>query len=195
MIGFVVAAARKPHVRAAATGHSQARAPGASNPNKLPSLEFSPITLRFVEQRPRKRLQHGGDGSAHRSFCTLSVGHDGTEGVPERCECSQQHLISSWENAQVPQKRVDDAMEQLVNAELIFRRGTPPEAEYKKLVGYFQADTGTINQLLRDLAVRYLDDRKLHVSKIAWLAFTHAFKRWTGKTPSQMRATDFVQGG
>jgi AraC-like DNA-binding protein len=46
----------------------------------------------------------------------------------------------------------------------------------------------------RDLAVRYLDDRKLHVSKIAWLlgfhelsAFTHAFKRWTGKTPSQLR--------
>jgi AraC-like DNA-binding protein len=50
-------------------------------------------------------------------------------------------------------------------------------------------------QLRCDLAVRYLDDRKLHVSKIAWLlgfyevsAFTHAFKRWTGKTPSQMRA-------
>ncbi len=49
-------------------------------------------------------------------------------------------------------------------------------------------------QLRRDLAVRYLRDRKLHVSKIAWLlgfnevsAFTHAFKRWTGKTPRQMR--------
>jgi AraC-like DNA-binding protein len=49
-------------------------------------------------------------------------------------------------------------------------------------------------QLRRDLARRYLDDRKLPVSKIAWLlgfhdvsAFTHAFKRWTGKTPSQMR--------
>jgi AraC-like DNA-binding protein len=48
--------------------------------------------------------------------------------------------------------------------------------------------------LRRDLALRYLDDRKLHVSKIAWLlgfqevsAFTHAFKRWTGKTPTQMR--------
>jgi AraC-like DNA-binding protein len=44
------------------------------------------------------------------------------------------------------------------------------------------------------LAVRYLDDPKLHVSKIAWLlgfhdvsAFTHAFKRGTGKTPSQIR--------
>jgi AraC-like DNA-binding protein len=51
-----------------------------------------------------------------------------------------------------------------------------------------------VEQLRRDLAVRYLDDRTLHVSKIAWLlgfhevsAFTHAFKRWTGKTPSQMR--------
>ena len=54
--------------------------------------------------------------------------------------------------------------------------------------------TEILEQLRRDLAVRYLDDRKLHVSKIAWLlgfhevsSFTHAFKRWTGKTPSQMR--------
>jgi AraC-like DNA-binding protein len=55
--------------------------------------------------------------------------------------------------------------------------------------------TEILQQLRHDLAVRYLDDRKLHVSKIAWLlgfhdvsAFTHAFKRWTGKTPSQARA-------
>jgi AraC-like DNA-binding protein len=54
--------------------------------------------------------------------------------------------------------------------------------------------TEILQQLRRHLAVRYLDDRKLHVSKIAWLlgfhevsAFTHAFRRWTGKTPSQMR--------
>jgi len=51
-----------------------------------------------------------------------------------------------------------------------------------------------LQDLKRDLAIRYLEDRKLHVSKIAWLlgyqevsAFTHAFKRWTGKTPSEMR--------
>jgi AraC-like DNA-binding protein len=56
--------------------------------------------------------------------------------------------------------------------------------------------TEILQQLRRDLAVRYLDDRKLHVSKIAWLlgfhevsAFTHTFKRWTGMTPSQMRTT------
>jgi AraC-like DNA-binding protein len=56
--------------------------------------------------------------------------------------------------------------------------------------------TEVLQQLRRDLAVRYLDDSRLHISKIAWLlgfndlsAFTHAFKRWTGKTPSQIRTT------
>jgi len=54
--------------------------------------------------------------------------------------------------------------------------------------------TEILQQLRRDLAVRYLDDRKLHVSKIAWMlgftevsAFTHACRRWTGKTPREMR--------
>jgi AraC-like DNA-binding protein len=54
--------------------------------------------------------------------------------------------------------------------------------------------TEVLLQLRRDLAVRYLDDPKLQISKIAWLlgfnevsAFRHALKRWTGRTPSQMR--------
>jgi AraC-like DNA-binding protein len=64
----------------------------------------------------------------------------------------------------------------------------------RKLAGEGLNFTEILQQLRRDLAVRYLNDRKLHVSKVAWLlgfrdvsAFTHAFKRWTGKTPSQMR--------
>jgi AraC-like DNA-binding protein len=54
--------------------------------------------------------------------------------------------------------------------------------------------TEILQQLRRDLAACYLRDRKLQISKIAWLlgfnnvsAFTHSFKRWTGKPPRQMR--------
>jgi AraC-like DNA-binding protein len=56
--------------------------------------------------------------------------------------------------------------------------------------------TDVLQGLRRDLAVRYLNDRKLRVSKIAWLlgfkdvsAFTHACKRWMGRTPRQLRTS------
>jgi AraC-like DNA-binding protein len=52
-----------------------------------------------------------------------------------------------------------------------------------------------LDNLRSDLARRYLADRELSVSQIAWLlgyrdiaAFSHAFKRWTGDTPSKARA-------
>jgi AraC-like DNA-binding protein len=52
-----------------------------------------------------------------------------------------------------------------------------------------------LDQLRYDLAKSYLQERNLRISTIAWLlgyqevsAFTHAFKRWSGKTPRQMRA-------
>ena len=52
-----------------------------------------------------------------------------------------------------------------------------------------------LDGLRSDLANRHLADRNLAISQIAWLlgyrdvgAFSHAFKRWTGKTPGQARA-------
>jgi AraC-like DNA-binding protein len=52
-----------------------------------------------------------------------------------------------------------------------------------------------LETLRSDLAQRYLTDENLSISQIAWLlgyqevsAFTHAFKRWTGKTPRQARS-------
>jgi AraC-like DNA-binding protein len=51
-----------------------------------------------------------------------------------------------------------------------------------------------LSELKSDLARRYLLDKGLPISEIAWLvgykevsAFTSAFKRWTSKTPSQAR--------
>ena len=69
----------------------------------------------------------------------------------------------------------------------------------ERTLGRRLADEGlnfaeVLQRLRHDLAIRYLNDRKLHVSTIAWLlgfqqvsAFTHACRRWTGKTPSEMR--------
>jgi AraC-like DNA-binding protein len=52
-----------------------------------------------------------------------------------------------------------------------------------------------LESLRSDLAERYLSDEDLSISQIAWLlgyrevsALTHAFKRWTGKTPREARS-------
>ena len=54
-----------------------------------------------------------------------------------------------------------------------------------------------LEQLRGALARRYLRERELSVSQIAWLlgyqeisSFTHACKRWTGMTPRGLRLAD-----
>jgi AraC-like DNA-binding protein len=54
---------------------------------------------------------------------------------------------------------------------------------------------GIQEAMRQELARHYLADASLPISRIAWLlgfqevsAFTHAFKRWTGQTPTQMRS-------
>jgi AraC-like DNA-binding protein len=55
--------------------------------------------------------------------------------------------------------------------------------------------SAVLESLRSDLAKQYLTDPDLSISRIAWLlgyqevsAFTHAFKRWSGKTPREARA-------
>lgn len=52
-----------------------------------------------------------------------------------------------------------------------------------------------LDTLRGDLARQYLAERELSISRIAWLlgyqevsAFTHAFRRWTGRTPREARS-------
>ena len=55
--------------------------------------------------------------------------------------------------------------------------------------------SAVLESLKMDLAERYLADEGLSISQVAWLlgyrevsSFTHAFKRWTGKTPRKVRS-------
>ena len=57
--------------------------------------------------------------------------------------------------------------------------------------------SGVLDALRADLALRYLREPSLTISQIAWLlgfqdvsAFTHAFRRWTGMSPTRVRATE-----
>lgn len=51
-----------------------------------------------------------------------------------------------------------------------------------------------LDDMRRDMAIRYLDDDNLQARQIAWLlgfhqpsSFSHACRRWTGKSPSDLR--------
>lgn len=53
---------------------------------------------------------------------------------------------------------------------------------------------GVVDELRQSLALRYLKEKGLTLAQIAWLlgyerpiAFTRAFKRWTGRSPSSVR--------
>jgi AraC-like DNA-binding protein len=58
---------------------------------------------------------------------------------------------------------------------------------------------GIREEMRTDLARHYLADPNLSISRIAWLlgfqevsAFTHAFRRWTGMSPTEMRASTIL---
>ncbi len=64
----------------------------------------------------------------------------------------------------------------------------------RRLIAEEVSFSDVLESLRSDLANRYLAEPELAVSQIAWLlgyrdvgAFSHAFKRWTGKTPGQAR--------
>jgi AraC-like DNA-binding protein len=58
-----------------------------------------------------------------------------------------------------------------------------------------------VQQLKATLARSYLEDETMPMSEIAWRlgfeeqsSFNHAFKRWTGKTPRELRGAELAFG-
>jgi AraC-like DNA-binding protein len=80
-------------------------------------------------------------------------------------------------------------------AEIARRIGTSQRTFARRLATEGLTFSDVLEALRFDLAKRHLADRDLSISDIAWLlgyqevsAFTHAFKRWTGKTPREVRS-------
>jgi AraC-like DNA-binding protein len=99
-------------------------------------------------------------------------------------------LRASIENAIVPLLPHGDANLATVGRRLGFSRRTLARRLAAENVNF----SDVLENLRVDLARRYLADNDLSISQIAWLlgyqevsSLTHAFKRWTGKTPRQAR--------
>ncbi len=80
-------------------------------------------------------------------------------------------------------------------AEIARKLGLSQRTSARRLSSEGLSFSQVLEDLRSDLAKQYLLDQGLMVSRIAWLlgfqevsAFTHAFKRWTGKTPREVRA-------
>jgi AraC-like DNA-binding protein len=99
--------------------------------------------------------------------------------------------------------RVEDAMVPLLPhakaraTEIARRLGVSQRTLTRRLTAEGVSFSEVLCNLRVDLANRYLAERDLSISRIAWLlgyqnvaAFSHAFKRWTGRTPSQARTPD-----
>lgn len=99
--------------------------------------------------------------------------------------------------------RVEDAMVPLLPhakaraTEIARGLGVSQRTLTRRLTAEGVSFSEVLCDLRLDLAKRYLAERDLSISRIAWLlgyqnvaAFSHAFKRWTGKTPSQARTLD-----
>jgi AraC-like DNA-binding protein len=81
--------------------------------------------------------------------------------------------------------------------EIADRLGMSPRTLARRLAAEGLTFAGVLNELRADLAQRYLQDDDLAISQIAWLlgyrevsTFSHAFKRWTGRTPRQARSQE-----
>jgi AraC-like DNA-binding protein len=80
-------------------------------------------------------------------------------------------------------------------AEIARRLGMSPRTLARRIASERLTFAGILAKLRTDLARQYLNEEDLAISQIAWLlgyqevsAFSHAFKRWTGKTPREARA-------
>lgn len=76
--------------------------------------------------------------------------------------------------------------------------GMSPRTLQRRLREQGTSHQELLDQMRRDLAVRYLNERAMALCEIAYLlgfsersAFHRAFKRWTGMTPSEFRQSNF----
>jgi AraC-like DNA-binding protein len=140
-------------------------------------------TMVFDRNAPQLALV-GADPHLNRillRYCEEALSHRGSNVSPVRV---------AVENAVAPllphgKARIADVAREL---------GMSSRTLARRLSAEEQSFAGIVEQLRRDLVMRYLGEAGLSTSQVAWLvgyqgvsALTNACKRWTGKNPTQLR--------
>ena len=117
------------------------------------------------------------------------------EALSRRRPVSRDSLRSAVENAIVPLLPHGKARA----SEIANRLGLSQRTCARRLSSEGVTFSQILDALRGDLAREYLANPELSISRIAWLlgyqevsAFTHAFRRWTGKTPREARSRQEV---
>ena len=116
-------------------------------------------------------------------YCEEALAHRGRGG--------RSSFRTSVENAVAPLLPHGKARAAVVAREL----GLSSRTFARRLAAEGMTFSRLVQKMRSDLSRRYLADNNLSISQIAWLlgyrevgAFSHAFKRHTGKTPREARA-------
>jgi len=178
---------------------------------ELSGVRLSPIAINLTHHRTNMPSEFGGLFGPHVAFDRRvdEIAYPGTIAqtsllhadpylnslLLEYCEealANRRKKSTTWrldvENAIAPllphgQARI---------AEVAVRLGVSRRTLARRLASEGLTFLRILDDLRCDLAKRYLQERDLPISEIAWLlgykepsAFTHAFKRWTGRTPKR----------
>jgi AraC-like DNA-binding protein len=177
---------------------------------------------RLAPVRISVRHAHNGAASEFRSFfgCNVDFESDADEIVLSKSAYSLpstggdphlHNLLVGYANEVLAHRwstkeggvrsKVEDALIKLLphgraNALQVARQlGMSRRTLTRALAGEGTSFSEVLEHLREAFATRYLRERDLPVSQIAWLlgyrevsSFTHAYKRWTGMTPRQLRA-------
>jgi AraC-like DNA-binding protein len=181
---------------------------------QLAGLRLSPARVQFVHRRDRacpefaelfgREVEFGADidaatfAASIKDLPTVDADHylnkllvGYCEEALSRSQAYRGSLRASVENAIVPLLPHGKARA----GEVARRLGTSQRSFARRLSSEGLTFSDVLEDLRSVLAKRYLADRELSISEIAWLlgyrevsAFTHACRRWTGQTPRDIRA-------
>lgn len=179
---------------------------------RVTNVDWSPSEIRFQHERPRETAEHGRIFQCPIVFAatTNEVVFDSVylhlpivKADPSLCALLDRHaneLLARYPREDSLVERIRTLMKDELNGgdaslEVVAERlGMSARTLQRKLNASGTSHQEILDEMGRDLAVRYLREPAMAVCEVAYLlgfsessAFHRAFKRWTGTTPSEFR--------